>query len=442
MALAHQSIATINSPQFINLSSLDINPLMSSCEIKVFYLGQNRNGSSISKQVASEMAKTLRGAPIVGYYKEEKEDFSDHGHQVVIDDEGIHFNCLTKPYGFVAPDAKVWFQDFDDFDDFGNSVTRTYLMTTGYLWTGQFQEVKQVFKDNGKPQSMQIDDKTIKGKWSKDYNSGLEFFIINDAIFSKLCILGDDVEPCFEGAGVTVTQPSMNFALDKEFKNTLFTMMQQLTEVLQGGKEVTETKENVTSSVETEFTIQQDKTVESSSSENNINQNFPEASFEKKDDEEKDKQDQQETEEEDTSADDKEEDEEDKKKYALLESEYNKLKSDYSALQQEVNELREFKMDVENKQKDDLIKEFYMLSDEDKKDVIENKANYSLEDIKSKLAVICFEKRVNFNLKEDSEIEDTKNNEKEVVTTFNMNISTDLSTPDWVKEVENTMNNI
>jgi len=72
MALPHKSIATISSPEFINLQPLDINPLMSSCEIKVLYIGENRNRSYISKEVASEMAKTLRGAPIVGYYKENK----------------------------------------------------------------------------------------------------------------------------------------------------------------------------------------------------------------------------------------------------------------------------------------------------------------------------------------------------------------------------------
>ena len=60
----HKSIATIDSPEFINLQQLDINPLMSSCEIKVFYLGENRNGTSISKEVAKKMSKTLRGAPI------------------------------------------------------------------------------------------------------------------------------------------------------------------------------------------------------------------------------------------------------------------------------------------------------------------------------------------------------------------------------------------
>jgi len=44
-----------------------------------------------------------------------------------------------------------------------------------------------------------------------------------------------------------------------------------------------------------------------------------------------------------------------------------------------------------------------MLSDEDKKDVIENKTKYTLDEIKSKLAVICFEKKVNFNLEDSSE---------------------------------------
>ena len=148
----HQSVATIDAPEFINLQPLDINPLMSSCEIKVLYVGQNRNRSFITKEVASEMAKTLRGAPIVGYYKTEKEDFADHGDKIIIDDEGIKFECLTKPYGFVAPDARVWFQKFEDKDEFGDTYVREYLMTTGYLWTGQFEECQSVVDGEGKPQ--------------------------------------------------------------------------------------------------------------------------------------------------------------------------------------------------------------------------------------------------------------------------------------------------
>ena len=207
----HPSIATIDAPQFINLQPLDINPMMSKCEIKVLYIGANRNHSYITKEVATEMAKTLRGAPIVGYYKEEKEDFADHGEQVIFDDEGIHFNCLTKPYGFVSPDAQVWFQKFEDTDEFGNKEVREYLMTTGYLWTGQFEECKSAVEGDGKPHSMELDEQTLNGHWSENIKTGYEFFIINDAIFSKLCMLGDDVEPCFEGSSITAPNISKNF---------------------------------------------------------------------------------------------------------------------------------------------------------------------------------------------------------------------------------------
>jgi uncharacterized protein len=224
----HRSLATISSPEFINLTPLDINPLMSACEIKVLYLGENRNHSFITKEVATDMAKTLRGAPIVGYYKEEAEDFRDHGHEVVIDNDGIKFNCKTVPYGFVSPDAQVWFQEFEDTNDFGETILREYLMTTGYLWTGQFEECKIAVESDGKPQSMELDEQTLDGHWEVN-KKGMDFFIINDAIFSKLCILGDDVEPCFEGAKVSAPDVSASFSkVDDTFRQTLFTMMQDL----------------------------------------------------------------------------------------------------------------------------------------------------------------------------------------------------------------------
>ena len=235
----HQSIATIDSPEFINLQPLDINPLMSSCEIKVLYLGENRNHSFISKEVATDMAKSLRGAPIVGYYRTDTEDFGDHGERVIFENGDIKFECMTVPYGFVSPDAKVWFQKFDDTDDFGNIITREYLMTTGFLWTGQFEEAKLAVEGEGRTQSLELDEKTLDGKWSQNIKTGMDFFIINDAIFSKLCILGEDVEPCFEGSSITAPKVSTSFTkLDDDFKQTLYTMMQELRFVLEkGGQE-------------------------------------------------------------------------------------------------------------------------------------------------------------------------------------------------------------
>ena len=455
----HQSLATIDSPEFINLQPLDINPLMSSCEIKVLYIGENRNRSFITKEVATEMSKTLRGAPIVGYYRKDKEDFADHGDKVIIDDQGVHFECMTVPYGFVAPDAKVWFQKFEDFDNFGNSIIREYLMTTGYLWTGQFPECKSVVEGDGKPHSMELDEETLQGEWSNNIKQNMEFFIINDAVFSKLCILGDDVEPCFEGSSVTAPKVSSTFNLDDNFKTTLFNMMQDLKFALEGGQE-TMTLEN------TEKTL--DKTNESIITEfENVSEGqsknsdvIAQTEFEKKEDEKKEETsannkeseaptEKKKKEEEEykkcekkeapaqTLADEKKDEEKKEEKkfsleeYSALEEKITSLQKEYAELETKYQALVAFKNEVEEEKKDALINSFYMLSDEDKKDVVENKAKYSLEDIEAKLSVICVRKKVNFELEDDT---------ADVATTFSLNDAKTESLPAWINAVKNTQN--
>ena len=521
--MMHQSIATIDSPEFINLQPLEINPLMSRCEIKVLYLGENRNHSYITKEVAAEMAKTLRGAPIVGYYKEEKEDFRDHGEKVVFDDEGMKFECMTKPYGFVAPDAKVWFQKFEDTDEFGNQLTREYLMTTGYLWTGQFEEAKLAV-DEGRPQSMELDVETLDGHWSTNSNTGMDFFIINDAIFSKLCILGEDVEPCFEGASVTAPEVSKNFSLDNDFRKTLYTMMQDLKFALEGGnnmdmeqnlvveetaeevaveetvteevvaeteeveatvetetpaeeytitdslvreetpvteevkEEITETEEVEETAVEEEETevetveeevveeeiVVEENLTEDDNSEQSIltetqdsieDTQSSQENFAKSDDEE----DKEESEDEEDKEEEKvEEEDEDKKSKCSLEEKYTALQAEYEELNAKYAALVEFKENVENEKKDALIESFYMLSDEDKAEVVENKAKYSLEDIEAKLSVICVRKKVNFDL-DDTSKNDNIVEDKDVMT-YNIT-DAEASTPAWISALKHTRDN-
>lgn len=448
----HKSIATIASPEFINLQPLDLNPLMSECEIKVLYVGENRNRSYITKEVATEMSKTLRGAPIVGYFKEDKGDFADHGEQVVIDDEGVHFNCMTKPYGFVSPDAKVWFQTFEDEDDFGNKIEREYLMTTGYLWTGQFEECQVAVEGDGRPHSMEIDEKTLEGHWSLNSKTGMDFFIINDAIFSKLCILGESVEPCFEGSTVTAPKVSTSFDLDDNFKNTLFTMMQDLKFALEGGKQM-ENEKIVVDEIETQEIVTEEtpSTFEKKDEEPKKEEPAKEEKAEEKDDKEEEKKeeskkyakedekkDEEESKDDEKDSEDKKDDEEDsKKKYSLLEAEYAALQTKYSELEIKYNELVEFKNTVDDEKKDVLIESFYMLSDEDKKDVIENKRNYSYDDIEAKLSVL-FTRR-SLEAEKQQKVEDTE--VKEVVTTFTLEDAAEE--PDWIQavlEAEKSMN--
>ena len=468
-----RSVATISSPEFVNITS--ISPFASKCEIKVLYVGENRNRTAISKEVATEMAQTLPGCPIVGYFSEKEEDFRDHGEQVIIDGDGVKFKCLTVPYGFIAPDAKIWFKEFEDTDDFGNTEIRTYLMTEGYLWTHQYEEAKKIINE-GRPQSMELDQDSMKGYWSTNSKKGVDFFIINDAIFTKLCILGEDVEPCFEGAEVTSPNVSANFTKDDNFSKTLFSMMEELKtltyslkEINKGGEEMPVT-ENVAvepSTTEVENNAAENEFTNNENSQENLdnagqtnteeNQDTVEDQFVKKNEEEEKKEEKKEDtsdskeddkketsdnseskEEKKEEKTDSEDDDEKKKKYSLeekfslLEQQFNELSDKYAALEKENAELASFKLNVENEQKDALINQFYMLSDEDKKDVIENKSNYTLDEIESKLAVICYHKKVNFtNDKEEKSVE------ADPALTYNLDSDNASNLPAWLQAVEN-----
>ena len=413
--MVHQSVSVIKEPEFINLSPNDINPLVSNCQIKVLYIGENRNRSYISKEVAEDMAKSLRGTPIVGYYIEDKKDFGDHGEQLVIDGEGFHFNTLTKPYGFVAPDAKVWFQDFEDMNERGIKTVRTYLVTDGYLWTGQFEECRSLLT-NAKSQSMELDSETLNGEWSNAVNNNYELFIINDAIFSKLCILGDDVEPCFEGASIAPK------AYNLDFQKTLFSMVKDLQEIKSEGR---------ANSMNTEIIENNDLNAAVNAAEPAAATTFTEKIENNQENLGKANQEELPKNENTITAE----------QFSLLSQEYEDLKNKnaelqekYSKLEQDYSELLTFKKNVENEKKDELIKSFYMLSNEDKKDVMENKEKYSLDEIEAKLSVICFRKKINFA----SEKEEPEGEPVAPVTYSLENATEDV--PAWLNSIRDAHN--
>ena len=440
----NKSVQTINSPEFINLQTLDINPLMSSCEIKVLYVGGNRNGSFISKEVATEMAKTLRGAPIVGYWRQEEEDFGDHGQQVVINMDGVTFQCLTVPYGFVAPDAKVWFQTFIDTNEFGEETEREYLMTTGYLWTGQFPECKSAVEGEGKPHSMELDPASLDGHWSTD-KRGMDFFIINDATFSKLCILGSDVEPCFEGSAITAPNVSASFAkLDDNFKQTLFSMMRDLQFALQGGQQMDDT------------TIVVDAPVAEPAAEPVVEpatepvaepatEPAAEPAQEPAEPQEPVAEPAQDPVTEPVAEPVAEPAPQEPDQYAELEAahaelqaQYDDLSAQFTALQatnatltEQIAGLTAYRARIEDAEKDAMISKFYMLSDDDKKDIVANKEQYTVEEIEEKLSVLCFRKQINF----------TPVEENQPAVTFNLT-EPGTTQPAWLSAVDNFKNKI
>ena len=105
-------------------------------------------------------------------------------------------------------------------------------------------------------------------------------------------------------------------------------------------------------------------------------------------------------------------------------------------METEYQELKAFKAQVEEKEKDALIERFYMISDNDKKDIVENKANYTLEEIEAKLSVIYTKIKL---IEEEAKNEDS--NKEDVVLTYTLTDNTD-SLPDWVKAVREVEENL
>lgn len=407
--LRNTSVATIAAPEFVNLAEDALNPGISKADVKVLYLGENRNGSFINKETAMKMSETLRACPIVGAYRKDIDDFGDHGEIIHIENGEITFDCATVPYGFVAPDAKVWFKEFTDYDEFGNTVNREYLMTTAYLWTGQYPEIERCVKE-GMGQSMELDGKSIDGHWAENSESGIEFFIINDASFTKLCVLGDGVEPCFEGASVEA--PNISDKFSKEgFTTTLYNMMNELKFALAENAEKTDESESVveettnfaekqeeveeTADEAVDFTENAEESTESAEVvEENLDQ---ESDFSANTEEEKESEEVVENTEESADNEFAEKDAE----IETLKSEIASLQEKYSLLEIEAEELRSYKASRISADKDALINKYNMLSDDDKAEIIANKDSYSYEEIESKLALLYVKKNVDFDDQEE-----------------------------------------
>ena len=148
-----------------------------------------------------------------------------------------------------------------------------------------------------------------------------------------------------------------------------------------------------------------------------------------------------------------EEDEDEKKKkdkkakYNLDEiPEYVELSTNYSAiiaerdglnntveeLKAQIASLTEFKNNAEKEKKQEMINSFYMLSDEEKQDVVDNIDKYSLDEIEAKLSVICVRKKVSFALEEETE-------EEAGSLTYNLDEdNSDSAVPAWIKAVLET----
>ena len=438
------------------IEGTQVSPLVSHVKIKVCWVGDepNRNHTVIKKDVALEMGKKLGGSPIVGYYNKKEKDFEQHNRELDFSDGDFKIIETTKPYGFVPPEPKVWFQWFSD-----GGVKHEYLCTEGYVWTGAYPESARMV-DKGNNQSMELNKENSPGYWTNDVNSGQRIFIYNETLLEKLCALGEKYEPCFEGS--SITSYSISGQEFEEFKTMMFSMMDDLKEAIKGGSGMEDNKNVLqpegVASAEGTFAATEDTQAAQATT---PAETLAEGEFKKSDDENKSegKTDKDNASENEDNKENNDEDDKKKKnsynlddvveyqelntKYTELEAQFNALQDKYSALETEktalegeVSGLREFKLAGERKAKEEMINSFVMLDDVAKKECVDNIDAYSLDEIEAKLSVYCFRNGINFKADEKGSEGDNSN-----PTLFNLDNQNDTDdAPEWVKAVRRIQN--
>lgn len=154
---------------------------ISKARCRIFYKGLNRNGTYITEEFAEKLIKTLPYAPVKGIYDSMLGDYEDHGES----------RTLGRIYGVVPETFNFAWEDHEDED----GVVRTYATSDVLLYTALYSEAEQIVK---KAESMELYGPSIKGKWSEI--DGNKCFVFEEGCFLGLQVLGQESEPCFEGA--------------------------------------------------------------------------------------------------------------------------------------------------------------------------------------------------------------------------------------------------
>ena len=232
-----------------------MNPEFTRATINIFHKGQNRNGSDITEECMHKMEQTLLGVPVIGEYLVEKDQIGGHGGKVVITDDGYEFVQTTECMGFVDPRVKPFYKDYVEKD---GMTVNTYMCASVILWTGRFGFLQKEL-EKGLKQSMEI------AVTNADYDSETGYYIIKDARFQALCLLGEGVEPCFSASEVKIgfsAEDDGYKAMIDAFKNYTLgelggeTVAEEVKEVVETEIEPVEVQAEVEEVVEVEEPVQ------------------------------------------------------------------------------------------------------------------------------------------------------------------------------------------
>lgn len=193
------NVTTVNLPtHFQEIESSD-DSRFQKVKIYIAHTGENLNKSIFSREVLENMIPSLSHIPILGLISEKDngdKDFRGHEKNLSLEDGKFKIKFNTHAYGFVPEDNNAHFE-----------VTggKEWLVTDGYLWT-RFIDAMELFNDasGSKGQSMEVGD--VEG-----YTDNRGRLVFTNAVFTGLCILGDDVPPAMTGSTVSTVFSKQDF---------------------------------------------------------------------------------------------------------------------------------------------------------------------------------------------------------------------------------------
>lgn len=157
------------------------------------------------------------------------------GHNVTLrknKEDEIELYHDTTAFGFSSPNSTFYLEDVNEGTE-DSPKYRTYVVIEDvYLWK-RFDATKKIIEWNkeGIPARVSVELDQVSGKFDND-----GYFKIEDYNLSGICVLGSDVEPCFNKAEIQM------FTAD-EFKAELKTLMFELgSSSEQGGENMTKEK--------------------------------------------------------------------------------------------------------------------------------------------------------------------------------------------------------
>lgn len=183
----------------------EVNSSFDAGVLKVAYVGNNRNGSSISKDAFERSMSTIYNCPIVCNYNRERDEIGSHDVEVVMKDGSARIVNITQPVGVIPESAKYWWEYFED-----DSGTHEYLCIEALIW--KRQEAYEKIKNNViTDESMEI---RVKSGRMED-----GIYVIDSFEFLAFCLL-EAAEPCYESASLAM------FGMDT-FKERYAEMMEE-----------------------------------------------------------------------------------------------------------------------------------------------------------------------------------------------------------------------